>query len=61
MLTLPESKREAVYVQNTAVGPDASGRRGELEEATRDWKNEAEFSCVSSTVANSTSHMKEKT
>lgn len=47
MLTLPESK-------NTAVGPDASGRRGELEEATRDWKDEAEFSCASSPVADST-------
>lgn len=30
MPTLPENQGEALYVQNTEVGPDASGRQGEL-------------------------------
>lgn len=39
----PREQGEALYVQNTEVGPDASGRQGKLEEAMRDLKDEAKF------------------
>lgn len=54
VLTLPENQGEALYVQNTEVGPDASGRQGKMEEVMQNSKDEAEFSRVSSPAASST-------